>query len=100
MISHHYASGNWVVISGKETDFIARWTEFLSWTKQNAAGLLSAQLIQDSEDRHHFISYSSWDTDEALQRWRSLPEFGSKLGACRALCQDFRGTDYRLAASV
>jgi heme-degrading monooxygenase HmoA len=99
-MSHHYSSGNWLVISGQEPEFIARWTEFLSWTKQNAPGLVSAQLIQDSEDPHHFISYSSWDSDEALQRWRSMPEFASKLGACRVLCQDFRGTNYRLAAFV
>ena len=99
-MSQQYASGNWQVISGKEREFIASWTEFLHWTKQNAPGLVAAHLIQDSEDPHHFISYSSWDSTEALQRWRSLPEFASKLGACRALCQDFHGTNFNLAASV
>jgi heme-degrading monooxygenase HmoA len=99
-MSQHYASGNWLVLNGKEEEFIARWKEFLHWTKQHAQGLVSAQLIQDFEDPHHFISYSSWDSIEALQRWRSLPEFASMLGACRVLCQEFRGANFNLAASV
>jgi heme-degrading monooxygenase HmoA len=95
-----YASGNWIVKHGSQEDFVARWTEFLEWTRERAPGLASAQLIQDSEDPSHFISFAGWESAEAMARWRELPEFATWLAACRALCEDFRGSSYRLAAAA
>jgi len=96
----HFASGNWIVTSGSQEQFIARWTEFLEWTRASAPGLLSGQLIQDSEDPSHFISFASWESQEAMQTWRSMPDFATRLSACRALCDDFRGSTYTVAAVV
>ncbi len=95
-----YASGDWAVSRGRETEFITRWTEFLEWTRASAPGLQSAQLIRDSEDPCHFISFARWETREAMQTWRSLPDFATKLSACRALCDDFRGSSYTMAAQA
>jgi len=99
-VGDHYASGDWVVTAGKEAAFIGRWTEFLGWTREAAPGLKWARLIQDAEDARHFISLASWESLEALRSWRSLPEFASKLGACRALCDDFRGGNYMVVVTV
>jgi len=99
-MSDQYASGNWVVNRGRENEFIERWTEFLEWTRASARGLRSAQLIQDADDRRHFISFASWESLEAMTIWRSLPDFTTRLGACRALCEDFRGSSYTVAATV
>lgn len=95
-----YASGNWLVKSGSEDDFIARWTELLEWTRSNGPGLHSMQLIRDREDDRHFVSFASWESLEALERWRSHPEFAVRLSACRALCEEFRGSNYTLAATA
>jgi len=95
-----YASGNWVVQSGQESEFVNRWTAFLEWSRSAAQGLRSAQLIQDSDEPRHFISFASWQSSEAMSAWRSMPEFAIKLGACRELCDDFRGSSYTVAASV
>ncbi len=94
------ASGNWLVSPGREKEFIARWIEFLEWTRSSFIEFQSAQLIQDSEDSCHFVSVSSWDSADAMKQWRSRLEFADKLGACRALCDEFRGADYSLAAMV
>jgi heme-degrading monooxygenase HmoA len=96
----HYASGDWVVTAGNEQAFLGRWTEFLGWTRAAAPGLRWARLIQDADNARHFISFASWDSQEALRSWRSLPEFAARLGACRALCDDFRGGDYTVVATL
>ena len=99
-MSNQYASGNWVVNPGREQEFIARWMEFLEWTRASSPGLDSARLIQESEDPRHFISFATWDSADAMRVWRSQPEFANKLAACRELCQDFRGSSYTVAAAV
>jgi heme-degrading monooxygenase HmoA len=99
-MSDQFASGNWVVRQGGESEFVARWTEFLEWTRACAPGLVSAQLIQDSDDPRHFISFASWESVETMQTWRSLPAFRDRLSACRELCDDFRGSSYTVAAKV
>jgi heme-degrading monooxygenase HmoA len=99
-VGDHYGSGNWVVTDGNEAEFIARWTEFLTWTREAAPGLGWARLIQDGDNPRHFISFASWKSLEALRSWRSLPEFPSKMGACRSLCDDFRGGDYTVVVTV
>jgi quinol monooxygenase YgiN len=95
-----YASGDWMVGAGSEEEFVKRWTEFLEWTRAAFSECRAAHLIQEAQNPRHFISFASWDSADALQRWRSRPEFAQKMGACRALCEDFRGGDYGLAAAV
>ena len=95
-----YASGNWMVTQRREDEFVKRWTEFLEWTRASFPALRAAQLIRDEDDSRHFISWAGWESADAMQAWRSRPEFADKLGACRALCDDFRGSSYTLAANV
>ena len=95
-----YASGTWLVTAGREKEFVSHWIEFLQWTRSAFSEFRSAQLIQDSEDPRHFVSFANWDSADALKQWRSRPEFAAKLGSCRILCEDFRGGDYTLAATV
>ena len=99
-MSEHYSSGNWVVRGGQEKQFVVRWTEFLEWTRESARGLRSAQLIRDSDEPRHFVSFACWESSEAMQAWRSLPDFAGRLGACRLLCEDFRGSSYTVVATL
>ena len=96
----NHASGDWRVRTGCEDEFVGRWTEFLQWTWENAPGFLRARLIQDPEEPAHFISFAEWESPAGLQAWRRLPDFATRLGACRALCEDFRGSNYRLVIQV
>lgn len=93
-------SGDWRVRQGCEDDFVARWREFLLWTRANAAGYIGARLIRDTKDERHFISIAEWEGAAARLTWRSLPEFPPLFGACRALCDEMRGADYDIVAVV
>jgi heme-degrading monooxygenase HmoA len=99
-MTNQYASGNWIVKQGSEQEFVARWTSFLEWTRDCAPGLQSASLIQDADDPRHFVSFATWESLKTLKAWRSQPEFAHKLAACRELCEDFRGSNYTVAAAV
>jgi heme-degrading monooxygenase HmoA len=96
----HFASGNWIVQSGREADFVDRWSQFLAWTREEAPGLRGAMLMKDASDGRHFVSFAAWQGLEELQAWRSLPAFAEKMAACRALCQDFQGSNYELMATA
>ena len=95
-----WASGNWTVTAGNEEMFVARWTEFLQWTKVEATGFVEAHLIHDTAEPRHFISAALWASAADRDAWRTLPGFTEHLGACRALCDDLHTSTYVEAAAV
>jgi quinol monooxygenase YgiN len=99
-VAKDMVSGDWHVRPGSEDEFVKRWTEFLDWTRASARGFRGARLIRDTEDGSHFLSFAEWDSDEARQAWRGLPDFPLRLGACRALCEDMRGVNYDLVVAI
>ena len=99
-VGQPFASGNWVVKEGSDDEFVARWITFVSWSKENAPGADSFNLLRDQQDPHRYLSFSGWSDQEAMDAWRSAPEFARLLGACRELCEDFAGHDYIVAAVV
>jgi len=92
-VGEHYASGNWHVTKGKEDEFVERWTEFLQWTRKDFPGLQHATLIQDAEDKGHFVSTSEWEDTASRAAWKTSPEFAKKFGAARALCDEMSSID-------
>jgi heme-degrading monooxygenase HmoA len=99
-IGQPYTSGSWRVKEGREEEFIARWTEFTGWSLANSPGAGSFVLIREAADPRHFLSFGAWEDAEAVTAWRATPEFQAGLAACRALCDDFSGTDHMLSAAV
>ncbi|MBI2245635.1 MAG: antibiotic biosynthesis monooxygenase [Nocardioides sp.] len=95
-----WASGSWTVTEGNETAFVARWGEFLQWTKADATGFRSAYLIHDRDNPGHFISFAQWESVEHAQAWRMLPGFATHFRACRELCEDLYAADYVLEVLV
>ncbi|MER6128987.1 antibiotic biosynthesis monooxygenase family protein [Streptomyces sp. NPDC001795] len=98
--SRYWASGDWHVADGKAEEFLERWTEFLTWTKEANDGFLSARLIRQRHEPNHFISFSWWRDLESLKGWRNHPEFEVLFENCRALCTDVRTAGYELAVAV
>jgi heme-degrading monooxygenase HmoA len=45
-----------------------------------------------------FTSISAWDDDASLKAWKTSQEFQTKLAAVTALCDEFIGGDFDLAA--
>ena|SRR5436309_130551 len=60
-----HASGNWHVAVGNESEFLARWQEFLEWTKASIPGFITASLLRDSEDPRNFVSVAKWESPDA-----------------------------------
>ena len=99
-VGQPYSSGSWVVKEGSETEFVARWTRFITWSKENAPGAESFHLIQDAQDPRRYLSFGRWSDAGAVSAWKERPEFKQLLGECRELCEDFASRDYTLASSV
>jgi heme-degrading monooxygenase HmoA len=95
-----YSSGDWHVRAGSEEAYVARWTEFLDWTRDSAPGFASARLVRDVAESGHFVSLGEWDSAQAAAAWMTLPGFAAKYGACTKLCEQAQGSRYELAAEV
>jgi heme-degrading monooxygenase HmoA len=95
-----YTSGDWRVKQGNEPEFIERWTEFVTWAKENSSGANEFFLIQQADDPQHFLSFGKWDDQTAVDAWRQSPDFVERLGRCRELCDDFTAHDFEPVAHV
>jgi len=94
-----YASGDWRVKKGKESEFEARWVEFLDYTRTHS-GFGSALLLHDQDEPQHYLSESDWDSNEQINAWRTSAGFEPRFKACVALCDEFVGRGYEETASV
>jgi heme-degrading monooxygenase HmoA len=94
-----WASGRWQVTEGKVDEFVERWKEWLGWTSESVAGFRSATLLRSQDDPLRFTSVSEWDDDASVKDWKTSADFQQKMGAVRALCDDFVGGDFDVAAS-
>jgi heme-degrading monooxygenase HmoA len=99
-VGEPYTSGRWAVKPGQERAFIDRWTEFTQWSLESAPGAKHFALIQDANEPSRFLSFGGWADGEAVERWRSAPDFSERLGRCRELCDEFEARDYTLASEV
>lgn len=99
MEGEHYASGNWMVATGNEEEFQAKWRAFLE-ASQSLPGFRTAMLIRDTGNPRHFISLAHWDTAEQRAAWKASDGFRQGMGACRALCDDMSGSDYTEAIHI
>ena len=95
-----WASGRWQVKAGKGSEFVDRWTAWLTWTKQSVPGFRSAMLLRSEDDPDRFTSMSDWDDDASVKAWKMTSGFAERLGAVRELCDEFVGGDFDLAAAV
>jgi heme-degrading monooxygenase HmoA len=95
-----YASGEWLVRAQSEEEFIKRWTTFSESTLSNAPGAVSFVLVRSTEDPRRFLSLGAWESQEAQQAWRAMPQRQELLDQCRELCEEIEVHPYTLAASL
>jgi len=98
-VGQPYSSANWLVKEGSEEDFVSRWNAFVEWSLENAPGLESGILVRDSDNPSRFLSLGAWDTAEAMQAWRQMPEFQELFEGCRELCDEVQVRSYTLASA-
>lgn len=95
-----YASGNWLVKQGKETEFIATWRAWLEWSRVHAQGLRWAKLMRSADDPRRFVSISAWENEKARADWKTSDEFKKMFADVRALTDEFVGGDYNELVAI
>jgi heme-degrading monooxygenase HmoA len=93
-----YSTGSWQPLAGQEEPFLAAWTEFSSWAAglRGAAG--AAVLTRDLRDPERFISFMSWESLEAIQRWKAHDEFKQRMSRVQAFVDGFAPTEAEVVA--
>jgi quinol monooxygenase YgiN len=94
-----YSSGEWLVRAGSEQEFIETRTTFIEWSLDNAPGAESFVLVRSTEEPRKFLSLGAWESQQAQEAWREMPQMQVMLGQCRALCDEYDTHRYTLAAS-
>jgi len=94
-----YSSGRWVVKSGEEDAFVREWTSFVTWSS-SMAGAGTFRLTRDTDRPSNYLSFAPWESSDALDAWRSSPEFRERLGRVRSHCEDFEPSSYELVTQV
>ena len=97
MTGHSYSSGEWLVREGSEEEFIEKWITFIEGALNEAPGAVSFVLVRSTEEPSKFLSLGAWESQQAQERWREMPQMQVMLGRCRALCDEFDTHRYTLA---
>jgi heme-degrading monooxygenase HmoA len=99
-MSRPYTLGNWVAKPGREEEFVSAWRELATWTTREIGGNPSAKLLRDVTDSRRFVSIGPWDSLEAIDAWRALPEFRERVSALREFLESFEPLTLELLAEV
>jgi heme-degrading monooxygenase HmoA len=94
-----FTMGRFEVEPGNEDAFIAAWSEFASWASQRA-GAGTLRLYRDVRNPGRFISLGQWDAAEAVQAWKSSPEFKERIGRVVKETTEFAPTELVTLAKV
>jgi heme-degrading monooxygenase HmoA len=94
-----YTSGAWVVKAGEEDAFVAAWTAFVEWASE-MPGSGTFRLVRDLDDRRRYMSFAPWESFDAQNDWKQLPEFRERIMRVRSHCEDFQPSTLELVAQV
>lgn len=96
----YWSSGRWQVKEGNADEFIDRWREFLTWTKEENKGFLGARLIRDLRNPNSFVSFAAWQDLDSMRAWQSSPEFTKRFNTAYALCEDMQSGGYERVVEI
>ena len=94
-----YTSGAWTVKPGEEEGFVQEWTAFVRWASE-MPGSGTFRLVRDADQPNRYMSFAPWESFEAQQAWKQLPEFPQRIGRVRAHYEDFQPTTHELVTEV
>lgn len=94
-----YTSGLWTVKEGHEDDFVAAWTDFVSWARDQP-GSRTFRLVRDLDDSRRYLSFAPWESFEAQAAWKQTDEFAARMRRVREHVDSFEPSTYELIAEV
>jgi heme-degrading monooxygenase HmoA len=63
-------------------------------------GAHAAVLARDVRDPERFVSFSSWDSLDAIRAWKTAPEFKPRMARVQAHIDKFAATELEVVADV
>jgi heme-degrading monooxygenase HmoA len=97
-VPERVTTGIWIVSSNDEA-FISAWSTFATWANgQPGAGTL--RLARDTADPQRYVSFAAWASAEAVQAWKSDPEFKERLGQVLHHVDEFHTTELDVVAAA
>lgn len=94
-----YTSALWTVKQGLEDAFVAAWTEFVDWAKDQP-GSGTFRLARDIENDSRFMSFAAWASFDDQLAWRETDEFAAHMERIQQYVERFRPATYELIAEV
>lgn len=98
-MSETYSSGAWTDREGEGEAFVEAWTEFARWLR-TMPGAGTARLTRDLSEPQRYLSFAPWGSPEAMQAWKSAPEFRERMAAVQEHVADFKPSEFELVAEV
>jgi heme-degrading monooxygenase HmoA len=98
-LTETYTSGAWIVKPGDEDAFVREWTAFVTWAS-GMSGSSTFRLVRDLDRAGRYTSFAAWESFEAQQAWKELPEFQERIMRVRSHCEDFEPSTLELVAEV
>jgi heme-degrading monooxygenase HmoA len=94
-----YTSGTWDVKDGEEDAFVQAWTAFVEWASE-MPGSGVFRLVRDLDEPQRYVSFAPWESFEAQNAWKELPEFRERIGRVRRHCENFEPRTLELVTQV
>jgi heme-degrading monooxygenase HmoA len=94
-----YTSGTWLVRDGADDAFVEAWTAFVEWARE-MPGSGVFRLVRDVDQPRRYMSFAPWESFDAQQAWKALPEFPERIGRVRQHCESFEPFTLELVTSV
>ena len=83
-----YTHTAWRVKPGDEDEFVARWNEWVEWSRRE--GLAApALLLRDADDPSAFVSFGPWVNRSAVRNWRSLTGYQERVARLSEVVESF-----------
>jgi heme-degrading monooxygenase HmoA len=98
-MSEVYSSGAWIANEDEGEEFVSAWTEFARWLG-TMPGAGTARLTRDVSDPRRYLSFAPWESAEAMQAWKSNPEFRERMAAVQKHVAEFTPSEFELVAEV
>jgi heme-degrading monooxygenase HmoA len=92
-----YTHTTWRVKPGLEDEFVARWTDWVEWSRLQGLGA-HARLLSDVDKPGTFVSFGPWEDIGAVRNWRSLPGYQERVARLREVVESFQPTTLSLIA--
>lgn len=94
-----YTTAEWIAKTGHEEAFVDAWNAFASWA-HSMPGAGTLRLAQDLDGSSRFVSFGSWEDIESAHRWKSDPEFRSRMSQVQQHVAEFRPAELQVVRVV